>query len=309
MIDLTQLPAPAVIEELDFETIYANKLARFQSLYPDYSAALESDPVVKLLELAAYDEMMLRARINDAAKATMLAYATGADLDNRAADYGVTRLLITPADPDATPPVDAEWEDDDRLRYRAQMAMEGITVAGSRGAYLFHALSASANVADAFIDSRGFGPLRVDSPAPGEIHVWLLDVRADGVPDQDLLDAVAASLSAEDVRPLNDTVTPKAGKPVTFGIHAQLEFTEGGEALSGGLSGAQERVEALLASARKLGTGHAASGLPTSALITAIRVPGVHDVTLLSPLTTIAGGVGEFPLCTVITLDKKVPLN
>jgi phage-related baseplate assembly protein len=34
------------------------------------------------------------------------------------------------------------------------MAMEGTTVAGSRGAYLFHTLSASANVADAFIDSR-----------------------------------------------------------------------------------------------------------------------------------------------------------
>lgn len=304
MIDLTQLPAPAVIEELDFETIYANKLARFQSLYPDYSAALESDPVVKLLELAAYDEMMLRARINDAARATMLAYATGTDLDHRAADYGVGRLLITRADPDASPPVDAVYEDDDRLRLRTQMAMEGTTVAGSRGAYLFHALSASADVADAYIDSRGVGPLRADSPAPGEIRIYVLDRRGSGVPDQALLDIVGTALSAETVRPLNDTVTAVAGVPDAFTVSALLEFEDGGEALSGGLDAAGQRVDALIANAKRLGTGQAPSGLPISAFIAALKVPGVHDVRLLSPIRTIAQGVGEFPQCTSIELDK-----
>lgn len=104
--------------------------------------------------------MILRQRVNDATRATMLAYASGTDLDNRAADYDVQRLLITPADPDAIPPVEAVWESDERLRYRCQMALEGLSVAGSRGAYVFHALSASPLVGD----------VAVDSPQPGTRH-------------------------------------------------------------------------------------------------------------------------------------------
>jgi len=42
---------------------------------------VESDPAYKILEVAAYREMLLRARINSAAKAVMLPYATGSDLD------------------------------------------------------------------------------------------------------------------------------------------------------------------------------------------------------------------------------------
>ncbi|MBN3005583.1 baseplate J/gp47 family protein [Chromobacterium alkanivorans] len=310
-IDITLLPAPAVVEEIDYEALLLTRKQRLIAVVPadirDAIAAtleLETEPLTILLQENAYTELILRQRINEAAKATMLAYAEKTDLDNKAADYNVTRLLVTPADPDANPPVEAVWESDDRLRLRTQMAMEGTTVAGSRGAYLFHTLSASANVADAYIDSRAFGPQREDSPAPGEVRVWLLDARGDGVPDQALLDTVTAALSAETVRPLNDTVTAAAGTPAPFAVSALLEFEEGGEALSGGLDAARTRLDALLAKAKKLGTGQKPSGLPTSALIAALKVAGVHDVTLLSPLTTIAQGVGEFPLCTAITLDK-----
>lgn len=68
--DLASLPTPAVIEPLSFETIFIELQSEFQSRYPDYSALLASDPAVKLLEVAAYREVLLRNRINTAAKAS-----------------------------------------------------------------------------------------------------------------------------------------------------------------------------------------------------------------------------------------------
>ncbi|UGA39236.1 hypothetical protein JOS77_06595 [Chromobacterium haemolyticum] len=135
-IDLTRLPAPAVIEPLDYETLLAQYKAKLLQLAPaelrDSLAAslqLESESLTLFLELAAYLDLLQRQRINEAAKASLLAYAAGTDLDNRAADYGVQRLLIQPANPDANPPTEAIWESDDALRSRAQMALEGLSVA------------------------------------------------------------------------------------------------------------------------------------------------------------------------------------
>jgi phage-related baseplate assembly protein len=81
---------------------------------------LETEPLTIELQENAYTEMILRQRINEAAKSNLLAYAEKEDLDNKAADYDVARLLITQADPDAVPPVEAVWESDDRLRLRTR---------------------------------------------------------------------------------------------------------------------------------------------------------------------------------------------
>ncbi|MCF7694669.1 baseplate assembly protein, partial [Mycetohabitans sp. B2] len=60
-IDLSQLPAPDVIEPLDYETLFAQRKAQLIALYPleeqaDIAAtlALESEPMVKLLQESAY---------------------------------------------------------------------------------------------------------------------------------------------------------------------------------------------------------------------------------------------------------------
>ncbi|MBI3143823.1 MAG: baseplate J/gp47 family protein [Pseudogulbenkiania sp.] len=286
-IDLTQLPAPAVVEDLDFETIYAGKLARFQSLYPDYTAALESDPVVKLLELSAYDEMMYRARVNDAARATMLAYATGTDLDNRAADYGVSRLLITPADPDATPPTEAAWEDDDRLRYRCQMALEGLSVAGSSDAYEYHALTASALVAG----------VQVDSPTPGIVRITVLAAGASGIPDAALLGAVQSALSGKRVRPLTDTVQVRAAEIVTYRIRATLTLSDGPDP-EPVLAAANAAAGSMAVTHRKL-----ASGVPLSAVYAALHQPGVTRVQLIEPAADLPAQDGVAYICTGIELE------
>ena len=191
-MDMTLLPPPAVIEPLDFETILAQRLAHFQQLYPEYSLVLESDPAMKLLEIMAWQELLMRQRINDAAKACMLAYAVGTDLDNLAANFQVQRLVITPAAPDALPPVPAVYEADERLRERTQAALEGITTAGPRESYRFHAMTASAQVAD----------VGIDSPVPGTVRVTVLALDISGEPDEALLATVRAALNDEQIRPL-----------------------------------------------------------------------------------------------------------
>lgn len=81
-VDLSALPSPEVLESLDFEDAYQEELAVFRAYMGDnWNAELESDPVVKLLELAAYRRLQIRARINDASKSLLLAYAQRTDLD------------------------------------------------------------------------------------------------------------------------------------------------------------------------------------------------------------------------------------
>lgn len=93
MIDLSKLPAPKIVEELSFEEILAAMRADFEGRCPGWTAAaLESDPANKILEVAAYRELLLRQRINEAARACMLAFASGSDLDHLSAFYAVSRL-------------------------------------------------------------------------------------------------------------------------------------------------------------------------------------------------------------------------
>ena len=127
-IDLSALPAPQVLESLDFEEMYQGQLATFREYMGDnWSALLESDPVTKLLELGAYRRMQNRARVNDAAKALFLAHATGADLEQLAANVNLQRLVIQAEDSTAVPPVPAVLESYEALRERVQLRYEGLT--------------------------------------------------------------------------------------------------------------------------------------------------------------------------------------
>ena len=103
-LDLASLPAPTVIEVLSVEVYYQQALTEFRGLMgANWTDALESGPVVKILERAAYEKLMTRARINDAAKAQLVAYARGPDLDHLAANYNVKRLTVIEADPMPVP--------------------------------------------------------------------------------------------------------------------------------------------------------------------------------------------------------------
>ncbi len=196
-IDLSKLPAPKVIEELSYETIFQDILSDFLEKNPSYSTLLESDPAMILLEVCAYRELLLRNRINEAAKATMLAYATGSDLEHLAASLGVQKLI---------------GETDDQLRQRVQLAPEAFTNAGSVGAYTFHALSASSDIKS----------VSVKSPDPGEVLVTILSKTGNGTASEELIDAVLEKLSEEDVRPLTDQVSVQTAEIVNYSVEAVI---------------------------------------------------------------------------------------
>lgn len=93
---LLDLPAPTVIEIFDFETIKQRKLDRVVELIKakgDEYVPSESDDLMTMIEADAYEEVLLRTRINNAAKAQLLAFAKDSDLDHIGTTrYGVLRL-------------------------------------------------------------------------------------------------------------------------------------------------------------------------------------------------------------------------
>lgn len=211
-IDLATLPAPEVVESLDFEAIFAAMLADLRVRHPEFTALVESDPAYKILEAAAYRELLLRQRVNDAARRRFLAFAGGADLEHLAAFYGVERLLITPADNTVYPQIAAVYESDDHLRGRVRDHLAGSSSAGPAAWYRFHAMAADPGVLD----------VGVDAPSGGNVRVAVLGRTADGAPTEATMAAVEAALMATNVRALCHTLAVQPAEIVTVNVAASI---------------------------------------------------------------------------------------
>ena len=281
-VDLSQLAAPDVVETLDYEVILAAMVADLQSRDPAFTALVESDPAYKILEVAAYRETIIRQRVNDGAKAVMLAYAGGADLDQIAANYNVERLVLEEGDPDAIPPVAPTLESDTDLRRRVQLSFEGFSTAGPVGAYVFHALGADPDVLD----------VSVASPAPGDVVVSVLSRQGDGTASAELIAAVDAVLSSDTVRPLTDNVTVQSATIVNYSVTAVLTVLPGPDG-SVVLAQAQSALDAYIAETRRLGRDVTRSGL-----FAALHQPGVQNVTLTAPAADVVIADDEASFCT-----------
>jgi len=292
-IDLSQLPAPDVVEALDYETLLAERKATLISLYPaDQQAAiartltLESEPIVKLLQENAYREIILRQRVNEAARANMVAFATGGDLDQLGVNNGVLRLTITPADDAAIPPVAAVMESDDDFRLRVAGAFEGLSVAGPTGAYEYHAKSADGRVADA----------SAISPSPAVVTVTVLSREGNGTAPADLLAVVDAALNDENVRPVADRVTVQSAAIVNYRVDATLFIYPGPEA-EPIRAAAEARLAAFVSAQRRLGRD-----IRQSALYAALHVEGVQRVQLNAPAQDVVLDKTQAGYCTGYTI-------
>lgn len=205
MVDLSLLPAPAMIETIDAEAIIARMAASFTAWALDEHgvdvsgiASLEGEPLAVQMQFYAYEEAQLRAAFNDVLKSTLLAFAAGTDLEHLAADHGVTKLT---------------GETDLALRERIVLADQGNSAAGSEEWYEFHARSASVEVADVAVYRKGTGP---------EIELAVLSTAADGVATEDLLLAVRTVVTSPSVRVVNDVVTVVTATRVFVDITADV---------------------------------------------------------------------------------------
>jgi len=292
-IDLSQLPAPDVIEPLNYEALLAERKVALLALYPvDQQAelaatlALESEPLTLLLQENTYRELLLRQRINDAARGVMLAFAQGSDLDHLAALFGVKRLVIQHGDPQAVPPVENRLESDHALRERTQGALEGFSTAGPRGAYIMHARAADGRVADA----------SAVSPAPAEVVVTILSNEDEGHASDDLLKVVHAALNDEAVRPVGDRLTVQTAEIVRYMVNARLHLFAG-PASEPILQAAQAQLDAYVTQQRRLGRD-----IRRSALFAALHGEGVQRVDLLSPADDIILDEMQAGTCQKISL-------
>lgn len=284
-IDLSQLPAPVVVEQLDYEVILAAMLADFQQRMADsgtpFTALVESDPAYKILEAAAYRELLIRQRANESAIAVMLAYATKSDLDQLGANVSVQRLLITPEDNSTLPPTPAVYESDTNFRSRIQLSFEAYTTAGSEGSYVFHGLGADGDVKD----------IQAISPEPGEVTVYVLSRTGDGTAPDALLDKVDATLNAEKVRPLTDHVTVLSATIETYQVTAELVLYPGPDS--------SVVAEAAMAALQQYAIDVARIGydVSISGVYRALHQPGVQRVILTAPAADIILGDGQASFC------------
>lgn len=289
VIDLSQLPAPQIVDVPDFETLLAERKAAFVALYPaDEQAAvartlaLESEPITKQLQESTYREVLLRQRFNEAAQAVMVAYALGGDLDQLAANYNVKRLTVTPADNDAVPPVAAVMESDDALRLRVPAAFEGLSVASPTAAYEFHARSADGRVADA----------SATSSAPAEVVLNVLSREGDGTAGNDLLAVVEQALNSENVRPVADRLMVRSAEIIPYSVDATIFLYPGPEAESV-MEAAKASLQKYRASQTRLGRD-----IRRSAIYAALHIEGVQRVELASPLVDVVLDKTQAASCT-----------
>ncbi|KOR00965.1 baseplate J/gp47 family protein [Pluralibacter gergoviae] len=290
-IDLSQLPQPTIIEELDYETILADVQAVMAAAFPEdqrtaviAAMKLESEPLNIIAQAMAYREMLLRQRINEGAAACMLSHATGDDLDNIAANLDTERLVTA----EATDTTDAVMESDEALRLRAQAAFEGMSVAGPSAAYEYFARSASGKVADA----------KASSPAPAEVIVAVLSTEGDGTASPALLAAVANAVNDEEVRPLGDRVTVQSAEIVGYSIDATLYLYPGPES--------EPIINAALASLKKFlreNDRKIGRDVARSAISASLHVQGVQRVVINAPAADLQ--IGETQAARNIGYDVE----
>ncbi|WP_253302387.1 baseplate assembly protein [Wolbachia endosymbiont of Psylliodes chrysocephala] len=189
---------PNIIEPLDFEEIFSRMKEELVKRDASFTALVESDPAIKILEVAAWRELLLRERINEAAKSNLLKFARGEELDNLAEFYGAERQ---------------DGEEDERFRKRIKARIVGSSTGGN---YRFHALSADSRVKDALVESK----------VPGSVEISILstELSTNGIASEELLDIVRKRVTRDDIRVLTDTITVVGCNIIEIDIHSKISI-------------------------------------------------------------------------------------
>ncbi|WP_447933189.1 baseplate assembly protein [Wolbachia endosymbiont of Dactylopius coccus] len=192
---------PNIIEPLNFEEIFSRMKEELVKRDASFTALVESDPAMKVLEVAAWRELLLRERINEAVKSNLLKFSTGEDLDNLAEFYGVERQ---------------KEEDDERFRKRVKAKIVGWSTGGSKEYYRYHALSADRRVKDALVESK----------VPGSVEISILstELSTNGIASEELLDIVRKRVTRDDIRVLTDMITVVGCNIIEIDIHSRISI-------------------------------------------------------------------------------------
>jgi phage-related baseplate assembly protein len=252
---LAGLPDPTVIEEVDFTSILADMETDIIGRYPPVAPvlALESSATKKNLETVSYRETIIRARVNDAARANLVAFAEKGDLDHVGAN--------------ASPPVQRmAGEGDERFRVRILLAVRSRNV-GSVYRYRFVALSTSLLVKDAIAYRVGRDPT---------VYVALLSTAPDGVAEPSLIAQVQAQFDIDENRLLNSPVVVVSAVSSVVNIVAALTLIPGTPTTI--IANAEAALRAAWAIEGGLGRD-----MTRQWIASRLQVAGVYSVNVTSP--------------------------
>ena len=296
-VDFSQLLPPSLITELSYEAIFTKRKESFISLYDASEQQAvrqllqrESEPVVKLLQENAYLEMLYQAKCNADARSLLLAYAEKSDLDHLAlTEYGLTRLVVTPANNTVIPPIDTVYESDERLRERCLLSFDGMNTAGSSNAYRYFTLSADGRVDGIKVKS--------DEATPFSLDIVITQVDSEnGAASAELVQIVQAALDPEEVRPVCDRPIVISSIATNYQIEATLYVGKNAEdALL--LETANIRLDKYIKNAQKNG-----ESIYRSAIFAALHVDGIQRVVITSPANDLVMDSYHHPFCIAKTI-------
>lgn len=198
-------------------------------------------------------------------------------------DLGVAGVLVTTL---AASGGGADQEGQERFRQRVADAPESFTTAGSRAAYRWHAMSVSQTIT----------AVGVVMPVPGVVRLHVL-VDA-GLPSADLLDAVAAKLTGETVRPLCDTVQVMPPVEVAYTFSLALTLYIGADAPT--LLAQVQAAAAAYQAAQAASLGRDIVKWQIEALAT---LPGVYSASAICSLPDQALDDSQWAHCTGFTVS------
>ena len=301
-VTLANLPAPTIIQQVNYQVIFSQILSTFQTLNPAFTAVVEGDPAYMLLQVLAYQVMLIAQQEQNDILGLLLAYAIDSQLDQIAANVDVIRL---------------PGEQDNAFRLRIQQAMHLYSVAGPAGAYRSLTYAVAQNIAD----------VAVFSPSPGSVTVAVMaydstpsanataqqlaqavcfpnftpvsGVTPTQIPQTDpTITAIQVALNSETVRPVTDVVSVVAATPIYYPLTANLTIYEGFDSATV-LSQASANLQTYLGSIQRIGRS-----IPLSGLIAALQqTSGVLEVVLAAPTADVTVGQTQFGVATPITLN------
>ena len=286
--DLSKLPLPKVIEEIDFETDLQRRkdklIALDQALPEDQQIGiaefinLESEPIVKLLEEASYETLIIKNRINEVYRSKLLYFATGADLDHVAEEYGVTRL---------------DGEPDEDLRQRVRIANRGSSSAGPDDWWKRHAMGAHELVEDVSVERV---PIGDDNSQRGFVRLAILAQTPDGIPSEEILTAVRDVVTSDHVRNTCAKVEVVAATSISFDVGAKVWLFD--DAPPGTFDTLEQALRDEVAKDRRLGWD-----VTVSWLVAKLHQPGVYRVLLTEPTETIRASRMRTPVIGNVSLE------
>lgn len=167
----------------------------------------------------------------------------------------------------------ADVESDDHYRARIQEAPEAFTCAGPVGSY--RALAKAVH--------QDIGEVAVWSPRPGSVDVRPV-MNGGELPSEEVLEALRRKLSAEDVRPLTDTVTVAAPELVGYELDVAWTLSRRNEALA---ASTKTAVEAAVEQYRLWQRGKPGRDILPTKLVSLMEQAGARRVIVRSPVYTV----------------------